>query len=344
MSQASQEQQQQPATGPFASVVGTVIGGVLGLLVLVLFVSLMEQEPKKYVEELPHAAVMIDLGDIPLNSPLARVQLVAFQRAIAAAGLSVSGPASYPILVPGKERGAPPTAKGLEQLDQEEAERAYQYLDAGGWLVPRVYSPDRRQVMFRVAPPGQGGFPSGTRDALLRLAKDLEVGDKLPGCKVWIYSRALGLEDDEARNKVNVTFGVQTAPITLRSPQGLLDDGSIYLKLEPQLAKLRDPRLRSHATLGSWVTYAGAVSLQNPKLSLESAPWGPMLELGKKVGIPAFVDAEGKTAVIDVATEAEGEANLEIANLVAAHAGVEEVSAVVPRKRQPRAGCALSRP
>ena len=43
------------------------------------------------------------------------------------------------------------------------------WLHAGGWLVPRVYSPDLTSAVIRLAPKDRGPFPSGTATRVLEV-------------------------------------------------------------------------------------------------------------------------------------------------------------------------------
>lgn len=335
---------QEPATeaasasspGPFKSVVGTIIGGVLGLVALVAIVSLVEQAPDKKIQELPHAAVLVDLGGASLQIDTSRTMLVNLQRRLAATGLTVSGPADYPFLVPASAPGQEPKLMTLAEIHNGEIDQAMPYLSGGGWLVPRVYSPDLRQAIIRLAPPGTSGqFPSGSKEQILEALKP--IGTESPGAQAWVYSRALGLESDEARNRINITFGVQTAPVHVRSAEGKLWQPESYASVVTELQKLRDPRLRSVTSFGSWAMYVSGVLSHNPNVpQLDDSVWSKAVQLAKAGNLPAMISPDGKSGVIDVTTEAEGKDNLDIANLVAAHAQSDGLNAYVPRDRPTR--------
>ena len=330
--QSTVEPSQSPSTGPFASVVGTVVGGVLGLIVLVLLVSLLEKTPTGPVEELPHAVVMVEIEAGILSHWITRRELGALQRRLEATKLSVSGPLDYPILVPSDKPGAPPVARPVDEISDLELQQAQAYLASGGWLVPRVYSESLQQVVFRIAPPGRGAFPSGTLSSLRQGCEAFQA--QIQGANVFIYSRALGAEDDAARSRINISFGVQTAPVSVRSMEGRLWDPQVYGPIVEALGKLRDPRIRSVATFASWVTYVGAVTSQDPALGYEPTFFQASRRLAEHLKLPAFLDPEGKNGVIDVTTEAEGKANLEVANMVAAHAQGDGFNAYVARNRK----------
>lgn len=321
-----------PPAGPFAGVVGTVIGGVLGMLLLVLVVSLLERPPQGGEhQELPHAVIVVEFsGD--LSQALARKQTADLQRGLVATGLAVQGLLDYPILVPGDRPGDMPTPKRLDEITDAEWAQAWPYLASGGWIIPKLLSSDAKRVVFRLAPPGRGIFPPGSRDQL-----DKVLADMRPVAKVWIYSRALGLEDEEARSVINASFGVQTAHVTLRSDSGNLTRASTHAKVHQIVGKLTTTRIRSATTMGNFAVYLASARSheKSPDMAIVDLP--AALALAKELKMPNSVFDGGKRAVMEVMTDAEGEANLDVGYRVVSHLDVSKTDGVygeMERKRR----------
>lgn len=326
----------RPSEGPFAGVVGTAIGGVLGMVVLVLVVSLLERTPPKEWEELPHAVILVEQAQ-DLTNGAARANLARWQQELIASGLLVQGPLDYPILVP-KERGKIPEAKRLDQLTDQEMIDARPYLASGGWLVGKLYSADLRRAVFRLAPPGQGTFPPGTRETLEKLLDGVRADGQT---KAWIYSRALGLEDDEARSVINVEHGVQTAHVRLISNEGRLRDAAPHAKVHEAVEALRTTtpggaRIRSATSMASFAQYAAAVRFHEVgvEMRITDLPWA--IGLAKSVGMPVSVSDDGKHAILEVMTDAEGADNLQVGYRIVGNLDVSKTDGVLGRMDRKR--------
>lgn len=318
-----------PALGMF----GYGIGGFLGLLILVGLAAVLEGEngnSGKAVEELPHAVILLELED--LRDYNTRTSLVEMQQELAATGLAVIGPLNFPILVPGDHFGDAPKAFQLNHISEQDYDNALPYFEAGKWLIPRIFSPDLREAVIRLAPPGRGAFPSGSALKIQAIIEKYLA--HFPS--IMVYSRALGLEDEAARNRINLHFGVQSANILIKAQEeGYLFQDAIVAQIEAAADGLTDQAVRSATTTGSYVTYAWCVQNHSMTAGINNqTPVQAILEQGRKWNIPLLVDKTGKEGWVEVYTEAEGAANAELCYFLAAnYPMIEGVGWKVPRKR-----------
>ncbi|MCA8923225.1 MAG: hypothetical protein KDD82_15525 [Planctomycetes bacterium] len=317
------EAENAPEKSPFGPVAVFVVGGFLGLVALVYLTTLIKKPPQGRIQELPHAAVMLEFNEL---DSVTRQALVKLQDDLEALGLAAQGPKNFPLLVPGGEL---PTPVGLATITDADFALAKPWLHAGGWLVPRVYSPDLTSAVIRLAPKDRGPFPSGTATRVLEvLEKHKHAGP------LTVYSRALGLEEEAARSKINVTFGVQTANVRLLSEkEGELWKQDVQKSLHEGIAK--NPRVRSATTFMSFALYVTGVILQIDNPTLEQVNWTAARTVGQLSGSSGLVSKNGKMAWLEVTTDAEGEANLEITILMASNLPtISDVRVDVPRKRK----------
>jgi len=314
--------------GPFGSVAVFVIGGFIGLVALVYATALLKKPPQGPVQELPHAVVMVEFET--LGNSAVRSSLIKLQQDLEALGLATMGPRDYPILVPGGEL---PTPKALESLTEEDYVLAEPWLRAGGWLVPRIYGPDLDSAVIRLAPKDRGPFPSGTATRILKLLEEFEATSGAANTTA-VYSRALGLDEEAARSKINVDFGVQTANVRLiASEEGKLWDEGLLKQIHSAVPT--NPRVRSATTFVNFALYATAVmrKIENPEPDM--IEWGSVRTLAHLSGGTGLVSKDGKMAWLEVATDAEGEANLSITTAMAAPLPAPPgVRVDVPRKRK----------
>jgi hypothetical protein len=339
---------QQPH--PMGSVAAYVAGGVIGLLILLGLANAFKKEPAKGpIEELPHLAIMVEFED--LSEPALRSGLLALQRDIGALNLASSGPANYPILVPGASPGDAPIPRTLDELSADELTKAAPYLAVGGWLVPRVFAPDLKSAVIRVGPPGQGNFPSGTRE---EIGKIIERYAHLG--KISAYSQALGMNDEADRARINLVFGVQTVNLFVRSTSGPVDGPEQLKGMLVSVEGLQSTPIasrhlvRSVTSPGTWVLYAGTVQTQAPidTAVFDLGAIDGYYQLGKKLKVPLNLSQSGQVGIIEVTTEAEGAANLDLAYEVAGNLPRQggNLNTIVGRQRPIRTGrgCSLISP
>jgi hypothetical protein len=310
--QTGVQDEQHPAMGMMAY----VAGGVIGLVVLVGLAAVLKGEgpTSRTVEELPHLAILVSFEDF--NDAATRLALAELQRDLVGTGLAVAGPLNYPILVPGESLGDEPTARDLDVITADELGKAMPFMASSKWLVPRVYSGDMREAVLRVAPPGRGHFPSGSA------TKVRQVLEKHKGAfnEVMAYSRALGLEDDAARDRINLTFGVQSANVLVVAEQdGFLEQPTIVAQIKGGADALKSPLVRSKVTTGSFVEYYMAVMTQNTAINLANAPTKAILAQAAEWNVPVLLSGDGKQAWVEVYTEAEGKDNADLCYYVAAN-------------------------
>jgi hypothetical protein len=301
------------------SLVGYGIGVGLGLAVLWLASVLLTPSPNRFIDELPHLAVMAEFDTLRL--PEVRQQLATLERELQKLGLETDGPLENPILVPGKEAGDMPTSEPINVLTVDQFDRARDYLEVGNWLIPRVYGPDIQSAIIRCAPKGHVGFAPGLEEKVRHVLAMAEFS-KLRLCA---YSHALRLEDQEARKRINVVFGVQTVfPIAYAATK-VADNADFQAHLLGALQdwqKATKRPVRSVACEGSYLLYAGAVRVHNSTFKAEhvadvDAPG--LLELGHRLNMGNWTATDGQHTQIEITTEAEGEQIRELGHDVSAN-------------------------
>ena len=104
------EAENAPEKSPFGPVAVFVVGGFLGLVALVYLTTLIKKPPQGRIQELPHAAVMLEFNEL---DSVTRQALVKLQDDLEALGLAAQGPKNFPLLVPGGEL---PTPVGLATI------------------------------------------------------------------------------------------------------------------------------------------------------------------------------------------------------------------------------------
>ncbi|HBP19296.1 MAG TPA: hypothetical protein DEA08_16090 [Planctomycetes bacterium] len=316
----AREEQAAAAVESSAGFAGYLLGGILGLGVLFLLwqgTTVTKSGPR---HELPHLAILAEFDD--LVDPATRADLVRFHRELIKAvgeGMEVQGPLNAPIILPLKNGGL--LAQDLDQVSEQEMELSKPYFAAGGWLVPRLYDPELKSAIFRAGPLRTLRFPAGTREKVEELLQSF-ADSKL---RLTAYSHDLRLNSPEARTKINEVFGVQVANTVARvAEQTTFKDATTLLNLYKQTHKLTNQgRVRSVTTLGSFWIYA--LSIRSQKIHEDDVMIGPaeanlMNELTKQANIPPLVDKEGRRAMVQVTTDAEGEENLKACHWMAGNA------------------------
>ena len=316
----AREEQAAAAVESSAGFAGYLLGGVLGLGILFLLWQGTTQTATGPRHELPHLAIMAEFDD--LVDPGTRADLVRFHRELIKAvgeGMEVQGPLNAPIVLPLKGGGL--LAQDLDQVSEQEMELSKPYFVAGGWLVPRLYSPDLKSAVFRAGPLRSLRFPAGTREKVDELLKSF-ADSKL---RLTAYSHDLRMNSPEARTKINEVFGVQVAnTVAVVAEQTTFKDATTLLTLYKQTNKMTNQgRIRSVTTLGSFWIYA--LSVRSQKIHEENVMIGPdeakvMNELTGQANIPPLVDKKGRRAMVQATTDAEGEDNLNACHYMAGNA------------------------
>jgi hypothetical protein len=316
------------------SIVGYLIGAGLGLLILLVVSRLLTQPPSRVVDELPHLAIMAEFDD--LADAQVRKELCDLHRALTKLDLAVSGPLNYPILVPSKG-DADATLHDLDALTPEELQAAAPYFPAGGWLVPRVYSSDLKSCVLRAAPAARtSGF---TRDTRARVDELLSSPD-YSHLRLTAYSHALELDDPEARAKINLTFGVQTAIVEVRLDDGSAAETDVQKGLLRAVGEIRaDKRVRSATAWGSFVVYVGAVNSLKPNATIDDLSgraWTEATTLSRSGNLPPLTTSDGRIAFVEATTDAEGPENRSLCFLMKSelsNARVRNWTTIVRRQR-----------
>jgi hypothetical protein len=320
MSKTREKDVAAPAAPPESlarSLFGYLLGAGLGLVVLLGLSKLLTSPPARLVDELPHLSVLVELQQ-PLQRPDVRAALARLQRELIGLDLGVVGPLNYPVLLPPSVPGEQPSAKDFDQLAEAEFDAAAKYFGVGGYLVPRVYSPDLKQVVVRAAPSGsRGRFASGTD---LRVRELCERFEKEGLIRPLPYSYALSMTDEQVREKTNVHFGVQTAIVEAQSRSAKiagspLTQQQIYTALQQFKG---NPRVRAMSTEATFVHYGTAVATHMPDTpATANLGWQQFLPLARTLKLPPLVSPDGSVAFIEVTTDAEGEANRTLCYAVA---------------------------
>ncbi|MGE0708178.1 MAG: hypothetical protein AB7N76_00930 [Planctomycetota bacterium] len=285
---------------------GYLIGGALGLAVLfLLWRGTAGSATHEQRKELAHLAVMAEFDD--LSDTQTRADLARFQRELLARLKGeVFGPLNAPILVPAPRDTMIP--RDVDQLTPEELRVAAKTMASGGWLVPRLYSPDLRSAVFRVGPSRGGNFAAGDREKLEDLLKAF-AGSKL---RLSAYSHDLRVGDGAAKAKINAVFGVQTAnAIAVVSNKPGFDEDTI--KVMELYRKGRDhlvghKTVRSITSLGNFWVYALAAHKGEPsqdaaQIAEPERRW--LKDMERACRFPPMVDATGMRAWVMVTTSAE---------------------------------------
>jgi hypothetical protein len=293
--------------GPVRAAIGYALGALIGLGVLWVVAAVLRTEPPRFIDELPHLTVVAEFDDLRRQD--VREQLGAFERSLVELGLLVQGPVSSPILVPCDEPGHMPIVLPLDRLTPQQVEQAAPYFSVGGWVSPRIIAPDLHSVVFRACPkPGEGFSPSVA----------VKLNDLLhrPGHEALTltpYSHALALEDPAARQKTNVSFGVQTVIVFAMSEKKEANTLGFQLQLLKAIEDYKSKsKVRSCVCEASFIHYAAAVRLQ--RRDLKSDDMGPadpaaLANMALATNVPRMCARDGAFAWIEASTDAEGPQN-----------------------------------
>lgn len=300
-----------PTASLVRSVGGYALGGLLGLgLLLVVSRSLNAPPAAAPAAESPLLSVLAEFDD--LARPEVRAQLCELHRALAKLDVVVTGPLDYPIMLP-PAGGKPARLSDLDRLTPEELAAARPYFQVGGWLSPRVYSPELTSAVLRVRPRvGQRGFSPSARLQLETLLASSTYG----ALRLSAYSRVLRLEDAAARERINRAHGVQTTSVQVSVPAKAALAPEFQKKLLALRESLAHPRVRSLATGGAFVHYAAAVEAQAPDLAadkISASTWARLSKVGEDARVPSFVSPAGDLVYLAATTDAEGAENLALA-------------------------------
>jgi hypothetical protein len=308
---STQEQKTDPAAaappGPVKAAIGYALGALIGLCVLWVVAGLLRTERPRFKDELSHLTVLAEVTDLRRKD--VREELAALQRSLENLGLVVQGPLSSPILVPGANPGDMPLVVPFDKLTPEQFDLAAPYFGVGGWISPRVISPDMQSVIFRCCPPPRDHDTFGPNMAQ-RVTETLRPFKTLT---LTPYSHALALEEPVARQKTNVTFGVQTALVFAMSAEKAAGTVPFQLQLLKSVEDYKSKaKVRSVVCDGSFIHYAAAVRLQ--RRDLHSDDMGPAdpIALGNmavSTNVPRLCARDGSYAQVEITTDAEGPAN-----------------------------------
>jgi hypothetical protein len=332
------------ARGPLAFLV-VGVGAVLLLGGLTLFGK--GPEPVLPLKEIPQLALLVELKD---TSPDSRNALATLQKGLLQLpGVRVRGPMDCPLLLwdgasasgPGPRppveaippevrvkvqaspEGTEPSSKmrlpGYERFhvaDPAKFEEAALYFECGGYLAPRMLSPDGKSAIFRVSPAaGHASFSGGT----LKAVQDLLEAQKSAFEGASVYSKSLKQTDPAAAKRINETFGVETLWVVLESSvEGTLLKGDVLRKIEEGIATLNDARILSVASDAQYCRYAHAVySREAGDLTPLDSPdvhsvLPGLIFLAKQAGYPLLTTEDAKRTFIEITTSAEGKAAFEL--------------------------------
>jgi hypothetical protein len=308
---STKEKKTEPAAaatpGPIRAAIGYALGALIGLGVLWVVAALLRTEPPRFIDELPHLTVVAEFDDLRRQD--VREELAAFERSMQALGLLVQGPISSPVLVPGAQPGDMPAVLPLDRLTPEQFDRSAPYFAVGGWISPRIIAPDLRSVVFRACPKPGEAFTPATATGLTRLLHDPAFKE----LTLTPYSHALALEDPAARQKTNVTFGVQTVIVYAMSANNDANTLGFQTQLLTAVEDYKSKsKVRSAVCGASFVHYAAVVRLQRRELKSEDmGPADPavLANMAASTNVPRMSARDGSYAWIEVSTDAEGPQN-----------------------------------
>lgn len=301
-----------PTTAPpslLRAFTGYLIGALGGLALLFVLSKLLNTPPAHVIDELPHLTILAEFDD--LARPEVRAQLCELHRQLVRLEAAVAGPLDYPIMVP-PSGDRPAELKNLDALSADELARSRPYFGVSGWLTPRTYSPDLKSAVLRVGTrDGVRSFPPGFAGKVEALLGDSAYG----ALRLFAYSRALKLEDAEARDRINQSHGVQTAIVEVRLVRAEAGKPELQKHLLTLARSLEHPRLKSITTAGAFAHYAAAVEAQAPDLPImkvSDESWSRLDKLGRLAKVRSLVTAGGAQTFLAATTDAEGADNREL--------------------------------